>query len=101
MAYSNILCVDLDGTFIKTDMLYESFFYSFFRNPFILVLSVFWLITGGKVKLKEKLANRYCFTARNIPFNDSVRTLISRKKALGYKVFLVSATYKTIIPPIL
>ena len=97
MALSRILCVDLDGTFIKTDMLYESFFYSFFRNPFILVLSVFWLITGGKVKLKEKLANRYCFTARNIPVNDSVRTLIARKRALGYKVFLVSATYKTIV----
>ena len=97
MSLSRILCVDLDGTFIKTDMLYESFFYSFFRNPFILVLTVFWLITGGKVKLKEKLANRYRFTARNIPFNDSVRTIISRKKSLGYKVFLVSATYKTIV----
>lgn len=97
MALSRILCVDLDGTFIKTDMLYESFFYSFFRNPFILVLSVFWLITGGKVKLKEKLANSFFFTARNIPVNDSVRTLIARKRALGYKVFLVSATYKTIV----
>lgn len=31
MSLSRILCVDLDGTFIKTDMLYESFFYSFFE----------------------------------------------------------------------
>lgn len=97
MALSRILCVDLDGTYIKTDMLYESFFFCFFRNPLIIVFSLFWLITGGKVKLKERLASRYCFTARNIPINDSVRTIILRKRSLGYRVFLVSATYKTIV----
>lgn len=97
MALSKILCVDLDGTFIKTDMLYESFFYSFFRNPLVLFLSIFWLIVGGKAKLKEKLAQRYCFTAKNIPTNKSVIDLIVNKKLLGYKIYLVSASYENIV----
>lgn len=97
MEHSNILCVDLDGTFIKTDMLYESFFYSFFRNPFIIVLSLIWLIVSGKVKLKEQLAKRYFFTAKNIPINESVREKVISKKRLGYKIYLVSASYNTIV----
>lgn len=97
MAYSKTLCVDLDGTFIKTDMLYESFFYCFFRNPLIIVFSVFWLITGGKVKLKEHLAKRYFFTAKNIPTNESVRNIVINKKSFGYKIYLVSASSNTIV----
>lgn len=97
MPKSKILCVDLDGTFIKTDMLYETFFYTFFRNPFIIILSFIWLLSGGKVKLKEQLANRYFFTAKNIPINESVREIVINKKRLGYKIFLVSASYNTIV----
>lgn len=97
MEYSKILCVDLDGTFIKTDMLYESFFFTFFRNPFIIIASIFWFLSGGKVKLKEQLAKRYFFTAKNVPINETVRELVINKKSLGYKIFLVSASYNTIV----
>ena len=53
----NVLCVDLDGTFIKSDMLIESFTYCFFRNPIIIFYCLYWLFTGGKVSLKKNLFN--------------------------------------------
>lgn len=56
-----ICCVDLDGTFIKSDMLYESFCSCFFKNPLIFFSCLYWLIKGGKVRLKTELASRYEF----------------------------------------
>ena len=41
-------CVDLDGTLINTDMLWESFLYQIKKNPFVIVekndqlQKVFW-----------------------------------------------------------
>ena len=57
----NICCVDLDGTFIKSDMLYESFCYCFFKNPLIVFYCLYWLLTGGKFRLKSELAARFSF----------------------------------------
>ncbi|MGN0895001.1 MAG: UbiA family prenyltransferase [Succinivibrio sp.] len=94
---NKVLCVDLDGTFIKTDMLYESFFYCFFLNPFIIFSCIFWLMCGGKTLLKANLAKRFSFLAENIPINDSVKALLLRKKAEGYKIYLVSASYISVV----
>ena len=92
-----IFCVDLDGTFIKTDMLIESFAYHFFRNPLIVFLCLFWLIKGGKVLLKHNLSIKYNFDAKDIPVNDEVLNLIKEKKSNGYKTYLVSASIKNIV----
>ena len=43
------LCVDLDGTLIKTDMLWESFVRLLRRNPLWLVVVPFWWIRGWAV----------------------------------------------------
>lgn len=94
---NKILCVDLDGTFIKSDMLFESFFYCFFRDPLILFICFFWLLTGGKRRLKEQLAKRYHFNAEVIPLNKEVVKLIKEKKSSGYEICLVSASWDSIV----
>ena len=63
------IVVDLDGTLVKTDMLYESFIMNLSRNPLILFLCFYWLIVGGKVLLKSKLADRYEFEPEFLPYN--------------------------------
>lgn len=95
-----ILCVDLDGTFLQTDMLYESFVYCFMKNPLILFLCISWLIRGGKTLLKEKLANQYTFDPTLLPVNTSVHNLICSKKHQGYFVFLISASADKIVKTI-
>lgn len=49
------LYVDLDGTFIKSDMLLESFIEALKQNPLILFLCFVWILKG-KAYLKQKLA---------------------------------------------
>lgn len=92
-----ILCVDLDGTFIKSDMLIESFNYCFFRNPCILLLCIYWLIVGGKTSLKRNLALRYKFNAKFLPLNKQIYDLINYKKVNSYKIYLVSASSELIV----
>lgn len=92
-----IICVDLDGTFIQTDMLYESFVYSFLRKPLIIFLCAFWIVFGGKTLLKKKLAQHFSFDPSILPINRSVFNLIKQKKCIGYKIYLVSASTDSIV----
>lgn len=80
-----IICVDLDGTFIQTDMLYESFVYSFLRKPLIIFLCAYWIVFGGKTFLKKKLAQHFSFDPSLLPINRSVFNLIKQKNVLVIK----------------
>ena len=51
------LFVDLDGTLIKTDLMFESVCVLLKRNPFNLVTMAIWLCKG-KAYLKARLAER-------------------------------------------
>ena len=48
--------VDLDGTLIKTDLLYETSLEFIRDNPFKIFTLIFWLLKGKSV-LKHKLAS--------------------------------------------
>ena len=50
----NTLSVDLDGTLIKSDMLFETFWSSFAKDPFI-PLKAINFIFKGKANLKKFL----------------------------------------------
>ena len=66
-----ILAVDLDGTLINTDILYESFLSSLSRDwktIFILFLALF----KGKPFLKKKLLQKSDIDVTLLPYNDEV-----------------------------
>lgn len=94
---NNILCVDLDGTLVKTDMLYESFLYLLKRNPLVLFFSLYWLMIGGKQLLKYKLAENYTLSPELLPYNNSVLDYCKRRRAEGTKLYLVSASNEVIV----
>jgi len=50
-----ILSVDLDGTLINSDMLFESF-YSAFTNDFLIPFKALFALFKGKAFLKEILS---------------------------------------------
>ena len=89
---NKILCVDLDGTFVKTDMLYESFLFKFKKNPLVIFSCIFWLLIGGKVLLKSKLAENFDFDVSALPYNEDVVVFCHSKKEQGCDIFLVSAS---------
>ena len=41
-----VVCADVDGTVLATDLLYESFLVAVKRAPWILMVAPFWLLKG-------------------------------------------------------
>lgn len=63
------LCVDLDGTLLKSDVLYESVLALLSRNPFYLFLLPLWLLRG-KAALKHEIASRVDLDAASLPYDE-------------------------------
>ena len=65
------ICVDLDGTLIKTDSLHESLLALFKKNPFNLVKCIFWLFTG-KAGFKARVAKHVTVNSMSLPYNQEL-----------------------------
>lgn len=82
---SRALCVDLDGTLLRSDILYESLLALLARNPLYLFLIPFWLL-GGKAAVKRQLASRVTLPAETLPYDERVleilRTTTQRPRVL-------------------
>jgi 4-hydroxybenzoate polyprenyltransferase/phosphoserine phosphatase len=85
------LCVDLDGTLIRTDALWESVMLLGKRQPHALALLPLWL-AGGKAQLKRRIADRVLPDARTLPYRAEVLARIESVKAAGRPVHLVTAS---------
>lgn len=79
------LCVDLDGTLLKSDLLHESVLTLIARNPLHAFLLPVWLLRG-KAALKQKIADRVELDARLLPYDGRVVELLrdsgGRKRVL-------------------
>ncbi|MEY2169649.1 UbiA family prenyltransferase [Rhodanobacter sp. 1-6] len=65
------LCVDLDGTLIRSDLLVESALALLARKPLLLFAMPIWLLRG-KARLKREIARRVELDATTLPYNDDV-----------------------------
>lgn len=79
------LCVDLDGTLIKSDLLYESLLLLIVKNPLYVLLLPFWLL-GGKAAFKGAIASRVKLQSDRLPYDERVlhqlRTTTARPRVL-------------------
>lgn len=89
------LCVDLDGTLVKTDLLYESVLELVRCSPWILFILPFWLLRG-KAYLKAEVASRVDFTARSLPVNADVASYIQAQRGMR-KTYLVSGSHYSLV----
>jgi 4-hydroxybenzoate polyprenyltransferase/phosphoserine phosphatase len=88
------LCVDLDGTLLKTDLLWESALGLVKRNPRALLTAPFWL-TKGRAHLKRRLAESGALNASLLPYRQEVIDLINDERSRGRRIVLVSAADQT------
>ncbi len=72
---SRALCVDLDGTLLRSDILYESLLALLARNPLYLFLLPFWLLRG-KAHVKRQLASRVQLPAETLPYDERVLEIL-------------------------
>ncbi|MFI8717294.1 UbiA family prenyltransferase [Stenotrophomonas sp. NPDC077464] len=67
--------MDLDGTLLRSDILYESLLALLARNPLYLFLIPFWLL-GGKAAVKRQLASRVTLPAETLPYDERVLEIL-------------------------
>jgi 4-hydroxybenzoate polyprenyltransferase/phosphoserine phosphatase len=85
------LVVDLDGTLVRTDLLFESFFSSVtlgLRHHFSTIKALF----RGKAAVKSYLAETGTVDHTVLPYDADVLELIHAAKADGRKVYLATAS---------
>ncbi len=85
------LCVDLDGTLMSSDTLYESIFALIKRSPFWIFFLPVWLMRG-KSQLKAEIAARVELDVTTLPYNQEFIDYLKTEKANGRKLILVTAT---------
>ena len=84
------LCIDCDGTLLRTDLLHESLLRLLLRRPWMLValLSWFW---RGRAYTKARLADITFLNVRALPFRKELLDFIREYKIAGSQIFLVTA----------
>ncbi len=89
------LVIDLDGTLIRTDLLWESLFILAKQKPLHLLHLPFWLLQGKSV-LKEKLAHLAPPTISLLPYNQEVLALIESAHSEGRDIILATASHHSL-----
>src|SRR6266481_8276734 len=87
---SPVLCVDLDGTLIRGNLLWECVLVLLKTHPVTLLLLPFWLL-AGRASLKRHVAARTNLDPARLPYRQQVLDLIQQEKATGRRIALVTA----------
>ena len=93
------LVVDLDGTLIKTDLLWESLARLLRKNPLQLFPVLFWW-TRGRALLKQKLAARVRIDPATLPYHEPFLKFLREQKNAGRKIILATASDLQMAKPV-
>ncbi len=85
------LFVDLDGTVIRTDLLFESALRLVRRNPLYLFALPFWLLRG-RAWLKHQLASRVAVDPASLPYHAEMLSWLREERARGRGMTLITAS---------
>ena len=85
------LCVDMDGTLIRTDSLVEATAH-FLKTRFYLAPMIFVWLTRGKAHLKDKIAAHAELDVTHLPYEDKVVEAIRTARDEGRTTVLCTAS---------
>jgi len=85
------LCVDLDGTLIRSDLLLESIFALLKKNILYLFLLPLWL-SRGKACFKDQIAHRVDLDVTLLPYHQPFLDYLKAQKAQGRMLVLATAS---------
>lgn len=86
--------VDLDGTLLKTDLLFESALAFARKAPWHVFLILFWCLRG-RATLKAQLARRVILDLPHLPYDDAVLGVLRAGKQQGFQLVLSTASHQT------
>jgi 4-hydroxybenzoate polyprenyltransferase/phosphoserine phosphatase len=84
------LCVDLDGTLVKSDTLYDYALAVARHHPRALINIPAWLLQG-KAALKRHLANTIQLDIVHLPYNRELLQYLEQQRATGRPLYLATA----------
>ncbi len=85
------LAVDLDGTLIRTDMMWESLVRLLRKNPLAAICS-FFVLLRGRAAFKQHVAARVKVDPANLPYHAELIAWLKIQKAAGRKLVLATAS---------
>lgn len=86
-----VLFVDLDGSLVATDLLWEHLFALLKRQPWLAVLVPFWLLKG-KSGMKLEVARRIEARPALLPYNAALIDLLRTRRDAGSRLVLATAS---------
>jgi len=92
----DVLVTDLDGTLIKTDLLYESVF-SFIKINFFSVFKILIWLLRGKAYLKRRLASEVSLGIEVLPYDKYVLDYLRKEKEKGRYLVIASASTSSFV----
>ncbi len=93
------LCVDLDGTLIKTDLFAESMVRLLKRNPLYIFLIPFWWMKG-RAFLKFQLGMRVQLDVAALPYCEPLIEFLREEHRRGRPLFLATASDRKLAQPV-
>jgi 4-hydroxybenzoate polyprenyltransferase len=85
------LCVDLDGTLLKTDTTWEVLLLFLKGNPLRLPLVLSWYLKG-KHFMKERLSEKIVMDMSLLPVHSELLTFLKEEKQKGRELILVTGS---------
>jgi len=92
-----VVCADVDGTVVATDLLYESLLVALKRRPWLMFVLPFWLLRG-RALLKARLA-QHAKSLRfdHLPLREEVISYLKQQRERGCRIILASASHHTLV----
>lgn len=93
------LCVDLDGTLIKTDTMFEGFLKLCRTNLLTAFLAPFWLLRG-RAYAKSRIFDYVKLDLDALPYNEELISFLREEKEKGRDILLVTGASEKVAHPI-
>lgn len=93
------LCVDMDGTLLRTDTLHEAAFAALQSGPAAL-LGLLRALGRGKAALKAAAAAAWRFDPATLPYSPAVLAFLEAERAAGRRIILCTAAHRAVAEPV-
>lgn len=94
-ALSRPLCVDLDGTLVTTDTLWEGVMVLFRQRPWTVLVAPFWLL-GGRARFKRAIAENARLDPATLPYRSELLEALRASRERGRTLVLATAADRKI-----
>ena len=89
LALERPLCVDLDGTLVKSDTLVDSLLLLIRTRPFDALKTPLWALRG-KANLKREVTARVTLNVEHLPYNRPLLEYLMAQRGEGRKLYLAT-----------